>query len=95
MPNPDLRRIDGREAVSASTWGGRFVVVVTLSHFASDLAQNHGSDWLTKILQFREVIPKSKNHRVIIRNTPVTGLTFCLVNTPEDVVFLLIPSHFF
>jgi hypothetical protein len=56
------------------------VIVITLSHFASDLANNPGSNWLAEILQFCEVIPKSNNHRIIIPKTSVTGLTFCLVN---------------
>ena len=55
------------------------IVIVMLSHFASDLAYNPGQ-WLAKIFQSKEVIPKSKNPRSIIIETPVTGLTFCLMN---------------
>ena len=56
------------------------VIAVMLSHFASDLTHNAGSNRLTKILQFQEVVLKSKKQRIIFLETPVTWLTLCLVN---------------
>lgn len=71
-------------------------IVVMLSHFASDLVYNHGSNWLTKTLRFQEVIPKSKNHRSIICEHLLMDLYFALLtgNTPEDMVIFLIRFQF-